>query len=209
MKNKKAFFNRGKKTFAVVGDGDCEKWYFQMLKQNESLLINIKPELNLKASLHKQYAYVKDLADTYDKVFWIVDYDVIDRETKECKKGEEKRSLEFARYYKELSALHNVETLIVNTCFEYWLLLHFKYTKKAYHNCDETGRDLKKEFPLYEKTEKFYKKSNADIYSALKPKLSTAIMNAGKLGNFDLQNPDNPVCEIYKLFNDDGSFKVD
>lgn len=208
MANKKSFFNKGKKTFAIVGDGDCEKWYFQLLKDKEQLTINIQPQLLKKASLAKQYEYVKDLADVYDKVFWIVDYDVIERESRECKKGDEKRSAEFTRYYKELSAIENVEILVVNTCFEYWLLLHFKYSKKSYKDCDETGKDLKKEFPTYEKSEKFYKKSNADIYTSLKPNLPTAITNANKLGAFDLQNPNNPVCEIHRLFDEDGNFNT-
>lgn len=209
MKNRKAFFTKGKKTYAIVGDGDCEKWYFQLLKDKEQLTINIQPQLLKKATLTKQYEYVQELAKTFDKVFWIVDYDVIEKETKECKKGEEKRSLEFARYYKDLVLFENVKILVVNTCFEYWLYLHFKYSKKNYKDCDETGKDLKKEFPVYEKTEKFYKKSNADIYSTLKPRLPLAITNAGKLGDFDLQNPGNPVCEIHKLFKKDGSFKDD
>lgn len=53
MKNRKSFFNKGKKTFAIVGDGDCEKWYFQLLKDAEKLIINIRPELIKKASLKK------------------------------------------------------------------------------------------------------------------------------------------------------------
>ncbi|HAY3555781.1 RloB family protein [Elizabethkingia meningoseptica] len=209
MRGKSTFFNKGKRTFAIVGDGDCEKWYFQLLKDNEELKINIFPQLLKKASLKKQYEYVKDQANTYDKVFWIVDYDVIAKESKEFKKGDEKRSDEFARYYKELSTLDNVEILVVNTCFEYWLLLHFKYSKKNYRNCDETGRDLKKKFPTYEKTEKFYKKNNADIYTSLKPNLSIAIENAKRLGDFDIKDPNNPVCEIHKLFHEDGRFKVE
>ncbi len=206
MRNKKSFFDKGKKTFAIVGDGDCEKWYFQMLKENEKLTINILPQLLKKASLRKQYEYVKDLSKTYDKVFWIVDYDVIEQESRECKKGDEKRSAEFARYYKELSSIKNVEILVVNTCFEYWLLLHFKYSKKSYQDCDETGKDLKKKFPTYEKTEKFYKRSNADIYSFLRSKLPIAINNAQKLGTFNISNPNYPVCEIHRLFNENGTF---
>lgn len=201
MMNNRKVFRKEKITYAIVGDGGCEVWYFQMLKQSENLIINIKPELSLKTSLKKQYEHVKNLAETYHKVFWIVDYDVIEKETKECKTRDEKRSKEFARYYTELSKLENVEILVVNTCFE--------YSKKNYKDCDETGKDLKKEFAAYEKTEKFYKKNNADIYSYLKPNLPTAIKHASKLGTFDIQNPNNPVCEIHKLFNNDGSFKVD
>lgn len=205
MRNKK-FFQKGKKTYAIVGDGDCEKWYFQMLKHNESLTINIKPELNVKANLKKQFENVKNLADVYDEVFWIVDYDVIERETRECKVGDEKRCDEFVRYYEELSEIKNVEIIVVNTCFEYWLLLHFKYSKKKYSDCDETGRDLKKELPNYEKTEKFYKKPNKDIYTQLKSNLPDAVKHAQRLGNFDVANPTEPVCELYKLFDENGNF---
>lgn len=206
MRNRK-FFQKGKKTFAIVGDGDCEKWYFQMLKQNENLTINIKPELNVNANLKKQFENVKGLADIYDKVFWIVDYDVIEKETRECKAGNEKTCDEFARYYHELLEIDNAEVIVVNTCFEYWLLLHFRYSKKKFSDCDETGKDLKKEFPNYEKTEKFYKKTNKDIYLQLKDKLPAAIKNAARLGNFDITKPSNPVCEIHKLFDEKGNFK--
>ena len=208
MKNRKRFFNEGRKTFAIIGDGDCEKWYFQLLRENENLTINILPQLLIKASLKKQYEDVKDQAKIYDKVFWIVDYDDIEKETKECKKGEEKRSDEFAKYYIELSNIENIEVLVVNTCFEYWLLLHFKYSKKNYQDCNETGKDLKKEFVTYEKTEKFYKKYDSDIYSRLKIKLPEAVKNASRLGEFDLSSPNEPVCEIHRLFDKDGNFNT-
>ena len=207
MKNRKSFFNKGKKTFAIVGDGDCEKWYFQLLKEAEKLIINILPQLIKKATLKKQFEYVKELSEIYDKVFWIVDYDVIERESRECKIGEEKRSNEFARYYAEISKIKNVEIIVVNTCFEYWLLLHFKYSKKQFSDCDETQNDLRKVFPSYEKNEKFYKQSN-NIYKQLKDKLPKAIENASKLGDFDIENPLAPICEIHKLFNADGSFNT-
>ena len=207
MKNRKYFFNKGKKTFAIVGDGDCEKWYFQLLKDAEKLIINIRPELIKKASLKKQFEYIKELSEIYDKVFWIVDYDVIERESRECKIGEEKRSNEFVRYYADTSKIKNVEIIVVNTCFEYWLLLHFKYSKKQFSDCDETQNDLRKVFPSYEKNEKFYKQSN-NIYKQLKDKLPKAIENASKLGNFDIENPLTPICEIHKLFNADGSFNT-
>ena len=95
----------------------------------------------------------------------------------------------------------------MNTCFEYWLLLHFKYSKKQFSDCDETQNDLRKVFPSYEKNEKFYKQSN-NIYKQLKDKLPKAIENASKLGDFDIENPLAPICEIHKLFNADGSFNT-
>ena len=69
MKNRKRFFNEGRKTFAIIGDGDCEKWYFQLLREIENLTINILPQLLKKASLKKQYEDVKkDILNWLPKV---------------------------------------------------------------------------------------------------------------------------------------------
>ena len=116
--------------------------------------------------------------------------------------------------FKELDSLKvryvkikNVEIIVVNTCFEYWLLLHFKYSKKQFSDCDQTQKELEKVFKGYQKTGKFYKQEN-NIYNQLKDKLPDAVINASKLGNFDIKNPNKPVCEIYKLFNLDGTFNT-
>ena len=194
--------------YAIVGDGGCEVWYSQMLKRNERhIQVSIEPKLAQKTPLIKQFEKTLELAEEYSKVFWIVDYDVIERESRECKIGEEKRSNEFARYYAEISKIKNVEIMVVNTCFEFWLLLHFKYSKKQFSDCDQTQKELEKIFKGYQKTEKFYKQSN-NIYNQLKDKLPDAVINASKLGNFDIKNPNKPVCEIYKLFNLDGAFNT-
>ena len=201
-----------RKTYAIVGDGNCEKWYFQMMSQSEKdkLTIQIKPELLKKAGLLKQFEYVKDLSENHDVVYWIVDYDVIQRESLECKKGEVKRSEEFKKYYQEITKkFPTVKILIVNPCFEYWVLLHFNFSYKKFTKCDETGVDLKKVLPTYEKTEKFYKKNGSDIYSFLKENLPNAIIRAKKLGGFDIHNPNNPVCEIYKIFDIEGILEID
>lgn len=60
----------------------------------------------------------------------------------------------------------------------------------------EVGQYLKG----YEKTEKFFKKSDNDIYKQLKPYLQTAVSNAIALGDFEAQQYKKAMCEMPSLF---------
>ena len=74
--------------FAFVVDGECEFWYIQMLKRNErQISVDLKPEIPQRKKLNDQYKKVIDLSLDYDKVFWIVDFDVIISETRKAKKS--------------------------------------------------------------------------------------------------------------------------
>jgi hypothetical protein len=80
-------------SYALVVDGETEVWYFQMLKQFEDkkgqFRINIKPEIPQKKTLEGQFELVKELAGSeYKRVFWIVDLDTIQKESREVKRGE-------------------------------------------------------------------------------------------------------------------------
>lgn len=190
-------------TFAVVVDGDTEKWYLQMLKQNErQIRVSIEPKIPQKKSIEQQYNKVCELAQgEFDKVFWIVDFDTILKEDREAKKGNEKPREKFIRYRNELLGNENVVVIVNNPCLEYWFLLHFINTTKAFNSCSDTEKELKKHIEGYEKTEKFFKKQNHDIYLKLKPYLSTALKNAKSLGNFDPENLQKTMCEMELLFH--------
>jgi hypothetical protein len=53
----------------------------------------------------------------------------------------------------------------------------------------------------YEKSERYYKKRNNDIYLKLQDLKPFAIANAKKLGDFDFGNPETAKSEIYKIFD--------
>jgi len=89
--------------YAVVGDGKCEFWYVQMLKRNERMIsVDLKPEIPQKKKLPDQFANVLELSRVYDKVFWIVDYDVIVSETRSAKKGTKTARQEFKEYCEKI-----------------------------------------------------------------------------------------------------------
>lgn len=190
-----------KQSFAVV-DGETEYWYLQMLKRNEpNIPFNIKPQILQKKNIKQQYELVTDLSEEeYDKVFWIVDLDVLLKEERE-KKSNPSSLQKFLSYWRELSEQNKVVVIVNNPCLEYWFLLHFQKTTKVFTACTDAEKQVSQHLQGYEKTEKFFKKSNNDIYKQLKPLLQTAKENATALGSFDTYNHSKAMCEMPLLFN--------
>ena len=192
-----------REAFAVVVDGETEKWYLQMLVKNETnISSNIKPHIPKNKDIDEQYKLVRDLSkkeEEYDKVFWIVDLDVLLKEEREKKNSTSslQKSLE---YWGKLSKQKKIVVIVNNPCLEYWFLLHFQMTNKVFTSCADAEKQVSQHLKGYEKTEKFFKKDN-DIYKQLKPFLKTAKENATALGSFDTYNHSKAMCEMPLLFN--------
>ncbi len=191
-------------TFAFVVDGETEIWYLQMLKQNEKgIRLNVKPEIPQKKTLNDQFDLVCALANgEYDSVYWIVDLDTIIKESNEAIPGTKTPLSIFNEMRAKLcTEYHSVKVIVNNPCLEFWFLLHFERTSKYYRNCSYVVQSLKKYLSGYEKTERFFKKKDNDIYVQLKPFLHRAIENAAALDPFDYENPERAICEMYELFH--------
>jgi hypothetical protein len=190
-------------SFAFVVDGETEIWYLQMLKHNEQKIrLSIKPEIPQKKELNDQYELVCKLANSeYHLVFWIVDLDTIIKESREVVPGVKTPLTNFDEMRSNLfDEFQNVMVIVNNPCLEFWFLLHFVPTSRYYRRCSDVIRTLKKHLSGYEKTEKFFKKRDNDIYLRLKPYLHNAIKNAAALDPFDRENPERAICEMHKLF---------
>ena len=191
-----------KQSFAVVVDGETEYWYLEMLKRNEpNIPFKIRPQILQKKNIDQQYELVTELSEEeYDKVFWIVDLDVLLKEERE--KNNSTSSLQkFLNYYKNLSKQKKIVVIVNNPCLEYWFLLHFQKTNKVITACAAAEKQVSQHLKGYEKTEKFFKKDN-DIYKQLKPFLKTAKENATALGSFDTYNHSKAMCEMPLLFKE-------
>ena len=188
-----------KQSFAVVVDGETEYWYLQMLKRNEpNIPFNIKPQILQKKNIKQQYKLVTELSEgEYDKVFWIVDLDVLLKEERE-KKNSTSPLQQFLNYYKSLSKQKKIVVIVNNPCLEYWFLLHFQMTNKVFTACTDAKKQVSQKLKGYEKTEKFFK--NNDIYKQLRPLLKIAINNATALGSFEVNQYKKAMCEMPLLF---------
>ena len=189
-----------KQSFAVVVDGKTEKWYLEMLKYNEpDILFDINPRIPKNKDIDEQYELVTELSEEeYDKVFWIVDLDVLLKEERE-KKNSTSSLQQFLNYWCKLSKQEKIVVIVNNPCLEYWFLLHYE-NGKVFTACAGAEKQLRRHLKDYEKTEKFFKKSNNDIYKQLKPYLQTAVSNATALGTFDAKDYSKAKCEMPLLF---------
>ena len=194
---------RGKPKFAVIVDGETEFWYLQMLKRNERFIkVDIKPEIPQKKKLIDQYLKVIELSNDYDIVFWIIDLDTVLSESRQAKKGVEKPIDVLLKFKKTIEDTHKNIILIINQpCLEFWFLIHFVATAKAFIDCDEAGKQLTKYLPDYAKTEKFFVKQDDDIYKKLRAQLGDAIAKSSKMPAFDKSTPYNGLTEMHKFFD--------
>jgi hypothetical protein len=195
---------KGRQRFAFLVDGECEFWYIQMLKRNERINVNLEPKIPQKKELPEQYKRVIELSNDYDKVFWIIDFDVINAETKLAKKRAKTALQELKEYRSEIEKNYkeNIVIIINNPCLEFWYLLHFEATSRYYENGDKVIKQLKKYLSGYEKTQKFYTKQDHDIYLKLKPCLPKAIENTRKLKSFDFDNPQSGMTQMQLFFKE-------
>jgi len=205
MARRKSKFRRIREKYSIIVDGKCEKWYFQLLKKHENLQsVDIVPELPSRRKLKDVFSLVVGkIKEGYDKVIWVLDFDVLVKEDGETRKrGKKGKIQEFKECVDRLRKHKNVFVLVNTPCLEFWYLLHFRRTGRYFGNCDKVIKCLKKVELLsdYEKSERYYKKASSDIYEKLKPFQNAAIKNAESLGDFDFNDCQRAKAEIYKVF---------
>lgn len=204
MKNKPQV----RKIYSFVVDGECEIWYLQMMRKNENLLnINVKPEFPQKKKLSDQFKMVIELAEESEKVFWIIDFDSIKKETIETKKGNRTPLQQFKEQYPQ--APKNAIIVINNPCLEFWFLLHYKKTSKYFTTYTKLEKELKKYLSDYHKTEKYFKNARQDIYQRLKPLLQQAIKRAKAIGEFNFDNTQQGISEMFNIYDEFGITEKD
>ena len=91
-----------------------------------------------------------------------------------------------------------IEIAFSKICFEYWLLLHFKKTRRLYNNCYQAIKEVEKTYlPNYSKTLNFY--------PLIRDRIPTALENAEWLhlqNKSDLESGRNIVdLQAYTSFD--------
>ncbi|GMU86881.1 MAG: hypothetical protein AMXMBFR48_21220 [Ignavibacteriales bacterium] len=131
----------------------------------------------------------------------MLDLDNLIKESKETPRGKKTALQLFDECRKDCEQKYqNIIIITINPCLEFWFLLHFIKTSKSIDKCSEAESLLKKHLSDYKKSQKYLCRQNYDIYLKLKPYIKTAINNSPALGNYDSQNPNKALCEMYLLF---------
>ena len=195
LKRQKQLFESYDNVLIVCEGEKTEPYYLKALREHFGLAqanVKIDPKSDSSPTSVVRYAkiLIKETSSSpYDHVYCVIDRD---------------RHADFQKAVDQVNGFKNKDTklhLIVSTpCFEYWILLHFIYTTKAFgasgdSPCDELiSTELKQYIPDYEK-------GNASIMIDLvNNQLSTALVNAKKA--FDAAErtgTDNPKTEMHIL----------
>ncbi|WP_080409219.1 RloB domain-containing protein [Burkholderia ubonensis] len=93
-----------------------------------------------------------------------------------------------------------IELIVSWPCFEYWVLLHHRYSRTPYwptrrsSGCDAVISDIRRNH------DRKYEKAQPDIYAALKPMQATALQNAA-LAEADAKATGgvNPCTQVHTL----------
>lgn len=176
-----------KRILILCEDGKSSKLYFEAFKKDEKLrrdLASVSIEV-VHPKDHSPVGLVKAAKDKkkkakrernpYDEIWIVLDKDY---------HANMDKAFNMAKDNKINIALSSI-------CFEYWVLLHFEKTSKAFRKCDEVISYIrKKHFSNYLKSD--------NTYIDLKDKINIAIKN-GKWIVKHNQNDINRGVKIYEL----------
>lgn len=192
----------GNPSYAIIHDGETEKWYLKLMLQEENIRRHIDFK-HFKGSLQEIYQKIIELvSESYTQIFWIIDFDAIIKEENERSKKSISPFNEFIRIKADAQKYADILTILVNNpCLEFWYLLHYKKTSKYYPKYEPELEGLLRKFlPHYKKEEDYYKQAR-NLYVQLKPFQPTGIQNANSLPLFDGTNCIQASAEIYKVVN--------
>ncbi len=184
-----------KKSVAIIGEGETEWFYFESLRIYHKYPFKVAPGF----PRHPDTDHILKLAtqyiqEGYDYIICLIDMDRIRQVPAEWRKYQE---------MKKKRAFKKVMFIETYPCTEFWFLLHFlpTFSAKAYHSYEELIPELRKHLPKYEKSKKYFQKT--DLYRYLKENgnMEIAMQNAKKLCELSKANIQDHVsyCEIYKV----------
>lgn len=183
------------KSVAIIGEGETEWFYFDSLRRTRRYSFKMAPAF----PSHSDIKHILNLAERYDRegydyVICLIDLDRIKQIPAEYKK--------YPKHKNEKKFKH-VMFIETYPCTEYWFLLHFIPTlsTKVYNSYDELLPELQKYLPNYEKTKRYFTRTDLFCYLEEKGNLSLAMTNAAKLYELSKINPEEcfSYSEIYKI----------
>lgn len=177
--------NISKRILILCEDKKSSKLYFDSFKKDEKLKRNLasvsievihpkdhSPVGLVKAAKEKKKKAKRD-RNPYDEIWVVLDKD----------------------YHANIGHAYNmahdngINMALSSICFEYWVLLHFERTNKAFRKCDDVISYIRrKHFPDYLKSE--------NSYADLRDKIEIAIKN----GKWIVKQNENDIDRGSKIY---------
>jgi hypothetical protein len=139
---------------------------------------------NILQDAKKRYDRDKEKDNTPDHVFCVFDRD-----------DDKGANISFQPTIDKISKLKKFQAIYSIPSFEFWLLLHFSYTRQCFANPKQLLTCLQKEYPTYQKNQR-------GLFQSLQENLDAALQNAARCEQEATQcGEPNPSTKVHELVN--------
>lgn len=188
------------KSIAIIGEGETEWFYFDSLRVACRFPFKVAPDF----PRHCDIGHIAKLIDSYinlqyDYIICMIDMDRILHNQAEMQS--------YSRLKKKYErTIYNGKVIFIETnpCTEFWFLLHFlpDAVARQYATYEQLLPELQKHMPGYEKTKRYFIRTNLYKYLTEKGNLEKAITNSEKICQSYKASREYSIAysEIHKIF---------
>ncbi len=188
------------KSVAIIGEGETEWFYFDSLRITCRYPFKVAPDF----PQHSDIKHILKLVESYlnkqqyDFIVCLFDMDRLLQQPSEMRLYTNAKKKYGAKKY--AGRVMFIET---NPCTEFWFLLHFlpNVVCRQYENYEQLLPELQKHMPGYEKTKRYFIKTNLYKYLTEHGDLERAVQNSKKLCRLCQESPEDlkAYSEIHKV----------
>ena len=188
------------KSVAIIGEGETEWFYFDSLRITCRYPFKVAPDF----PQHSDIKHILKLVESYlnkqqyDFIVCLFDMDRLLQQPSEMRLYTNAKKKYAAKKY--AGRVMFIET---NPCTEFWFLLHFlpNVVCRQYESYEQLLPELQKHMPGYEKTKRYFTKTNLYKYLTEHGDLERAVQNSEKLCRLCQTSPEDlkAYSEIHKV----------
>ena len=188
------------KSVAIIGEGETEWFYFDSLRITCRYPFKVAPDF----PQHSDVKHILKLVESYlnkqqyDFIVCLFDMDRLLQQPSEMRLYTNAKKKYGAKKY--AGRVMFIET---NPCTEFWFLLHFlpNVVCRQYESYKKLLPELQEHMPGYEKTERYFTKTNLYKYLTEHGDLERAVKNSEKLCQLCQESPEDlkAYSEIHKV----------
>ena len=187
------------KSIAIIGEGETEWFYFDSLRVACRFPFKVAPDFPQHSDIHHVLKLVESYIDKqYDYVVCLFDMDRLYQFPSEMQLYQRAKKKYSVKKYAE-----RVIFIETNPCSEFWFLLHFlpNVVCRRYDSYEQLLPELQKYMPEYEKTKRYFKRTNLYKFLTENGDLERAIQNSEKLCLLSEKTPEDLIAysEVYKV----------
>ena len=187
------------KSIAIIGEGETEWFYFDSLRVACRFPFKVAPDFPQHSDIRHVLKLVESyIAKQYDYIVCLFDMDRLYQYPSEMQQYQSAK-----KKYSTKKYAGRVMFIETNPCTEFWFLLHFlpNMVCKHYESYEQLLPELQKYMPGYEKTKRYFIRTNLYKYLTENGDLERAVQNSEKLCQLCKETPEDlkAYSEIHKV----------